>query len=182
MRTAVEGFGVGPASRVLQFASFSFDVAVFELVMALHTGAALVVTPSELRVAGPELLDHLRRHDVTVFAFPPSLVAAFGDLELPAGGTLLTGSEKVSADVVARWAKELDVVACYGLTEATVNSTLWMPGPGLGRRRRAAGPARPGHPGLRPRRRPAAVRRPAWWASCTSAATGWPAATSAGPT
>ena len=48
-------------------------------------GAALVVTPSELRTAGPELLDHLRRHDVTYFAFPPSLVAAFGDLELPAG-------------------------------------------------------------------------------------------------
>ena len=130
VRTAVEGFGVGPASRVLQFASLSFDVAVFELCMALHTGAALVTTPGELRVAGPELLDHLRRHDVTVFAFPPSLVAAFGDLELPAGGTLLTGSEKVSAEVVARWAKELDVVACYGLTEATVNSTLWTPGPG----------------------------------------------------
>ena len=130
VRTAVEGFGVGPASRVLQFASFSFDVTVFELVMALHTGATLVVTPSELRVAGPELLDHLRRHDVTVFAFPPSLVAAFGDLDLPAGGTLLTGTEKVPADVVARWAKELDVVACYGLTEATVNSTLWLPGAG----------------------------------------------------
>ena len=128
--TAVEGFGVGPDSRVLQFASMSFDVAVFELCMALHTGAALVVTPAELRAAGPPLLDHLRRHRVTHFAFPPSLVAAFGDgFDLPAGGTLLTGSEAVPPDVVARWSKELDVVACYGLTEATVNSTLWSPGP-----------------------------------------------------
>ena len=128
--TAVAGFGVGPGSRVLQFASTSFDVAVFELCMALHTGAALVVTPSELRVAGPPLVEHLRRHRVTHFAFPPSLVAALGDgAELPAGSTLLTGSEAVPADVVARWSKELTVVACYGLTEATVNSTLWSPGP-----------------------------------------------------
>ena len=36
-----------------------------------------------------------------------------------------------------------------------MNSTLWTPGPGLGRRRGAARPARPRHPGLRARRRPA---------------------------
>jgi amino acid adenylation domain-containing protein/non-ribosomal peptide synthase protein (TIGR01720 family) len=128
VETAVRGFGVGPGQRVLQFASAAFDVAVFELVMALHTGATLVCTPSELRSAGRELLDHVRRHDATVVAFPPSLVAALDDdAELPAAATLLTGSEKVPPSVVARWAKEVDVVACYGLTEATVNSTLWSP-------------------------------------------------------
>ena len=60
-RPPSSAWGVGPGDRVLQFASVSFDVAVFELVMALHTGAALVVTPGELRTAGPPLLEYLRR-------------------------------------------------------------------------------------------------------------------------
>ena len=129
--TAVEGFGVGPGSRVLQFASAAFDVAVFELVMALHTGGALVTTSAEVRAAGPALLDHVEQHGVTHLALPPSLVDALGDdARLPRGATLLTGSEQVPAAVVARWAKEVSVVACYGLTETTVNSTLWSPGPG----------------------------------------------------
>ena len=156
--TAVGAWGVGPGDRVLQFASVGFDVAVFELAMTLHTGAALVVTPGELRTAGPPLLEFVRRQRVTVFAFPPSLVAALGEgAELPAGATLLTGSEAVPAEVVARWSKELRVVACYGLTEATVNSMLWWPGPRLGRRLGAAGLGRPGHPGARARRRPGAL-------------------------
>ena len=47
-------------SRVLQFASIGFDVAVFELSMALCVGGTLVSSPDEARVAGPALTDFLR--------------------------------------------------------------------------------------------------------------------------
>ena len=81
------------------------------------------------------------------FAFPPSLVAALGDAaELPAGGTLLTGTEKVPAEVVARWAKELRRRRLLRPHRGHGELAAVVARAGLGRRRRAARRARPRHP------------------------------------
>jgi non-ribosomal peptide synthase protein (TIGR01720 family) len=62
---------------------------------------------------------------------PPSLVAALPPgAELPEGATVLVGTETVPPDLIGRWAKRLNLLAAYGLTEATVNSTLWQAQPG----------------------------------------------------
>jgi amino acid adenylation domain-containing protein len=124
--TAIDRMGLTADSRVLQFASVGFDVAVFELTMALCVGGRLVFAPDEVRVAGPELTDFLRDRRITHMILPPSLVSALPeDCELPDGSTILVGTETVPPDVIGRWAGRLDLLAAYGLTEATVNSTLW---------------------------------------------------------
>ncbi|WP_433799504.1 amino acid adenylation domain-containing protein [Actinomycetospora sp. CA-084318] len=129
--TAVDRMGVTAESRVLQFASVGFDVAAFELVMGLTLGARLVVLPDEARVAGPALTTFLREHRITHAILPPSLVAALpDDATIPDGTTVLVGTETVPPAVVARWAERLDLFVAYGLTEATVNSTLWRARPG----------------------------------------------------
>ncbi|NUS66706.1 MAG: amino acid adenylation domain-containing protein [Saccharothrix sp.] len=129
--TALDRMGLTDESRVLQFASVGFDVAVFELTMALCVGGRLVFAPDEVRVAGPELTDFLRDRRITHMILPPSLVSALpADCELPEGSTVLVGTETVPPDVIGRWAGRLDLLAAYGLTEATVNSTLWKAVPG----------------------------------------------------
>jgi amino acid adenylation domain-containing protein/non-ribosomal peptide synthase protein (TIGR01720 family) len=129
--TAIDRMDLKTDSRVLQFASVGFDVAVFELTMALTVGGRLVLAPDEVRVAGPALTDFLRERRITHMILPPSLVAALpADCELPAGSTILVGTETVPPDVIGRWAGRLNLLAAYGLTEATVNSTLWRARPG----------------------------------------------------
>ncbi|MGH3564523.1 MAG: non-ribosomal peptide synthetase [Pseudonocardia sp.] len=128
--TAVDRLGVGPDSRVLQFASISFDVAFWELCMALLVGGRLVIIPEDRRVAGPALADYVREHAVTHMVLPPSLIATLPeDCALPAGATLLVGTERVPPQLISRWSTSLRLFAAYGLTETTVNSTLWPAGP-----------------------------------------------------
>ncbi|MEO3819106.1 amino acid adenylation domain-containing protein [Plantactinospora sp. B24E8] len=117
--------GVGPESRVLQFASPSFDVAFWDLCLGLLSGGRLIVVPAERRVPGPALTSYAHRHGATFMILPPALLAALPrDCTLPAGATLLAGTERVSPELVARWAVDRPMFNAYGPTEATVNSTL----------------------------------------------------------
>ncbi|MBY6365148.1 non-ribosomal peptide synthetase [Rhodococcoides corynebacterioides] len=129
--TAEDRMRLTTGSVVLQFASIGFDVAVFELAMALCTGSRLVVVPDDARVAGPELTDFCTRHAVTHAILPPSLMAALPpDCLLPEGCTVLVGTETVPPAVISAWSERLNLLAAYGLTEATVNNTLWQARPG----------------------------------------------------
>ncbi|MBB5857894.1 non-ribosomal peptide synthase/polyketide synthase [Amycolatopsis umgeniensis] len=129
--TATERIGIGEDSRVVQFASTGFDVTVWDLVMSLCVGGTLIVVPSHRRVAGVELTGYIAANAATHMILPPSLVAALPpDCELPKGAVLIVGTETVPPELIARWAEDLKVVAAYGLTEATVNSTLWAAEPG----------------------------------------------------
>ncbi|MEU0537733.1 amino acid adenylation domain-containing protein, partial [Amycolatopsis tolypomycina] len=123
--TQVERFGVGPHSRVLQFASPSFDVAFWDLCLGLLSGGRLVVVPAERRVAGPALTEYAHAHGVDFMILPPALLDAMpADLDLPRDSVLLAGTERVSPELVRRWAPGRRMFNAYGPTEATTNSTL----------------------------------------------------------
>ncbi|MFF1508699.1 amino acid adenylation domain-containing protein [Streptomyces sp. NPDC058326] len=128
--TATDRIGVTAESRVVQFASVGFDVTVWDLVMSLCVGGRIIVVPAERRVAGPALTEYIARHRATHMILPPSLVSALPqECELPHGAVLVVGTEAVPSELIARWDGRLRVVVAYGLTEATVNSTLWLADP-----------------------------------------------------
>ncbi len=116
--------GIGPNSRVLQFASVSFDVLFKELLMAFASGAALVVPKSDQRF-GQALADTLLRHRVTHALIPPAALAglpreaALADLQ-----TLLVGVEPCPKELVAHWSRNRRMFNSYGPAEATITSTF----------------------------------------------------------
>ncbi|WP_405824641.1 amino acid adenylation domain-containing protein [Streptomyces sp. NBC_01390] len=129
--TQTERFGIGSHSRVLQFASPSFDVAFWDLCLGLLSGGRLVVVPSERRVPGPALADYAHAHGITFMILPPALLAAMPeDVELPPA-TLLAGTERVSPELVGRYARGRAMFNAYGPTEATTNSTLGLCDPDI---------------------------------------------------
>ena len=118
-----ETLGVSPASRVLQFASFGFDAATFEVVQALTRGAAVYLVASGAAVGAP-LAAQLLRQGLTHATLPPVVVGALPvDAALPALTSLVVAGEALRAEVVAPWLADRQVVNAYGPTETTVWAT-----------------------------------------------------------
>src|SRR5207302_9161523 len=88
----IDHLRVGPGSRVLQFASPSFDGSFWELCMGLVSGAALVVAPKDQLLPGVSLSELAGRQRVTHVALPPSALAA-----MEAGDELSTVASLVVA-------------------------------------------------------------------------------------
>ncbi|MGO4426525.1 AMP-binding protein, partial [Streptomyces sp. MCAF7] len=112
-----------PDTRVLQFASPSFDASVWELCVALLTGAAAVVAPPERLVPGPPLAELVAELGVDCLLLAPSALSAMPPDSLPRGINLVVGAEACSPELVARWSPGRHMVNAYGPTEATVIAT-----------------------------------------------------------
>ncbi|GGP74341.1 amino acid adenylation domain-containing protein [Saccharothrix coeruleofusca] len=115
----------GQDSRVLQFASPSFDAAFFEMTAALLNGGCLVVGTAEQIAPGEPLSEFVREHRVTHLVLPPTALAVLP--ELPHGTTILVAGEAPPPGVVETWSRDHVLENGYGPTETTVAATLSSP-------------------------------------------------------
>lgn len=140
-------YGVRSESRVLQFASLSFDASVADMAMTLTTGACLHTAPQTFLMPGPDLAAFLREHRIDVAVLPPSVLAVTPS---PAQGAaypdlrrIISAGEACPPDLPGRWVPPgdrsgLQFLNAYGPTEATVCATVGAPfcatdgGPGGG--------------------------------------------------
>jgi amino acid adenylation domain-containing protein len=122
----IERFNVRTDSRVLQFASLSFDASVSEVVMSLTAGAALVVTGKGSR-SGATLEKMIIAHKVSHVTLPPVVLATMEKNEdLPLENLVVAG-EACSAELAALWSRSRQMINAYGPTEATVCATMSAP-------------------------------------------------------
>ncbi|MFE3346968.1 non-ribosomal peptide synthase/polyketide synthase [Rhodococcus sp. NPDC059179] len=117
-----EQYGLTADSRVLAVASPSFDASVFEFLMAVGSGAALVISPPTV-FGGAELGELLRRERVTHAIITPSVLASVDPTGCGDLAVLVTAGEACPPEVVSRWAPGRRLFNGYGPTETTIMTT-----------------------------------------------------------
>ncbi|MFE0589971.1 amino acid adenylation domain-containing protein [Micromonospora echinospora] len=123
-------YRLGPDTAVAQLAGPAFDVFSGELVRALCSGARLVIVPDEDVVDPVRLHELLCAEQVTTAEFVPSVLRPLLDLgaSLPGMRLVALGVEPwTAADhhlLLRLLSPGAEVVNTYGVTEATVDSTI----------------------------------------------------------
>jgi amino acid adenylation domain-containing protein len=113
-------------SRVLQFASFSFDGCAFEVFVALCRGASLHVPSRGERLVGENLVRFAAQHRITHAIVPPSVLQGLPeDAGLDSIRTLVVSGEALSHALVRRWTRGRRLINGYGPTETTVGAALY---------------------------------------------------------
>lgn len=117
--------GIGTEDRVLQFASASFDASVWEMAMALMTGAQLIIAIPEV-IGNLERFERLMRdQSVTVATLPPTYAEQLQPESFPSLRLLVTAGSESNRELFEKWSERVDYVNAYGPTETTVCATAW---------------------------------------------------------
>ncbi|WP_204015470.1 AMP-binding protein, partial [Virgisporangium aurantiacum] len=117
-------FRLDRSHRVLQQAVPAYDASVWELVMALATGATLIAPTEGARTHPPVLAVEAAAYNVTHATVTPSLLTVIDVSQLPAGITIIAAGEQLPAPTAAVWAAAHHLVNAYGPTETTICATL----------------------------------------------------------
>lgn len=124
-----------PDDRILQTASFSFDISIWELVGPLLTGARVVLLRPNGLLDSNYLIRQLIEEQITVFHAVPSLLQVLVERPEIEQCTHLrwiyTGGEIVPATLLSHLLARLrtEVFLFYGPTEASINATAWYCSP-----------------------------------------------------
>ena len=122
---------IGGESRVLHFASPSFDAALLEILLATSAASALVVAPVGVR-GGDELAALLCEQRITHAFVTPAALATVDPEGLDDLQVVMSGGDEVSTDLVSRWvgadpAGTRSFRVLYGPTETTIVATATDP-------------------------------------------------------
>ncbi|MFC7446984.1 amino acid adenylation domain-containing protein, partial [Rhodococcus daqingensis] len=121
-----EHYSVTRESRTLHFASPSFDGAVLELLLAIGSGATMVIAPPTI-YGGQELGDFLRENRVTHAFITTAALATVDPIGLDELTDVAVGGEAVQSELVAKWAPDRRLFDVYGPTETSMVITMSRP-------------------------------------------------------
>lgn len=116
---------LSPESRMLCFASITFDASIIEIFGSLYYGATMILASDEERTDAKLLYRLMTEQHVTYALLPPSLLAVFPSFEFPSLEALFVGGEPMLPVVADRaQGHGYRLINIYGPTENTVCSTM----------------------------------------------------------
>ncbi|KAI0127293.1 hypothetical protein BJ170DRAFT_683142 [Xylariales sp. AK1849] len=119
-----EPLRLGRDSRVLHFASFTFDVSMLEIFTTLTVGGCICVPSDEDRLL---VAQSIRDFSVNWTLLTPSVAKEYQPNEVPQLRTLCLGGESLPQELVDIWAEHVDVMNCYGPAECSILNIVSEP-------------------------------------------------------
>ena len=115
-------FGIGPASRVLQFSAYVFDALIVEVFTTLARGGTVCIPREQQRLQG--ITDFIAEARINTAMPTPSFARTFTPEQAPSIEKIIFGGEVAARDVVDIWYGSLKLlVNGYGPSETCVYCT-----------------------------------------------------------
>ncbi|KDR67250.1 hypothetical protein GALMADRAFT_130449 [Galerina marginata CBS 339.88] len=112
---------ISPGSRVLQFATFAFDAAIFEWSQCLTFGGTLCFADMPHALVGNYLADVIDSNQISFLHLTPSVLTTLPTSRtLPSLQQISVGGEMVSENVISAWRTRVQVTNAYGPTECAI--------------------------------------------------------------
>jgi amino acid adenylation domain-containing protein len=112
--------GFGPGSRVLQFASYTFDNSLEEMFTSLQRGACVCVPSEDQRVN--DLPGAVAAMNVNFMDLTPTVATLLNPSDVPSLKTLGLGAEPLTKTLIEIWRPHVRLYGQYGPSEASINS------------------------------------------------------------
>jgi fengycin family lipopeptide synthetase D len=117
-------YQLGPQERVLQFASISFDASVYEIFIALLSGATLVLVDKDIALDRKLFLDYIDRQGLSFILLPPVFLNSLERPEFKTVKTIVTAGEACHMADALHYSRTKRYFNAYGPTEASVCVSL----------------------------------------------------------
>ena len=128
VRSQIDTFRLLPESRVLQFASFSFDASVSEITTTLLSGAALYLPSKYILLDPTDFTVMMADEKISHVTLPPSFLNNLSAPALPPVlpdlKTLVVAGEACPAELMGQWAGQVRFINAYGPTENSVCTSM----------------------------------------------------------
>ena len=111
---------IDSSSKILQYASISFDASVWEMFSALLNGVQLHIVPSQLRGDAKAFIDYMNQSQISHATLPPAFLECLAKADLIYLKTLIVAGDKCDERTMRYWSMGRRLINAYGPTEVTV--------------------------------------------------------------
>ncbi|GAD93149.1 hypothetical protein ANI_1_1914144, partial [Paecilomyces variotii No. 5] len=116
--------GFRPSSRVLDFASYAFDVAYTNLLNTLTAGGCLCIPSEQVRTSLSLLNEYIVTNNINHADLTPSVASELPLHTLQNLDLLIVGGETLPLDQAKLWSSHVNLIQTYGPAECTVTTTI----------------------------------------------------------
>jgi len=114
-------WGINHSSRALQFASFSFDASLGEMLTPLMFGGCVCIPSDSERLN--DIGSFIRRQNVSFAILPPSFIKLLQPEDVPSLETIVLGGESTAKEDIQKWHDKVQFIPAYGPTECSLVSS-----------------------------------------------------------